>query len=570
MSLTVISNTIAAAGGSVIVNPLTGAIAITPKAGQSLTLSGLVATSAALTTPTVTGVLTLATAASQVVPGATSLDFRNHAGSASNLKILDSGQVSIGGGTSSLTTNLMTYDSTVLPDNATILTSVNIVGANSGATNRTDNGIRSLNVVNTWTGANGTGTFSTIYGTAIHGGSGQHVHMFGTLGFAQFTSTGGAQVAAGVWGGFNLQSAAGSAVSGPIVIGAGVYADSPTWFAGAVVTTYASVYATGATNAATSTVTNNLGVFVSAMPAGASGTNALAWLGPILPGVINNLGLGVAQGGAWIKGNFPTPVADTSNTNATLAIYAGDNAAANNTLSALYFYRGAAAKGYIGFDSSVAVMNPNKTKGLNDLVLLNDSCVVDNNGRIYTTNTLNATTGLNNTEAVLTSGNMPTGLQIQNAAHTGLNVAATQEVFFSFARTLTFGAGGGTAATMDQILITAPVYSAAAAMTITKPSTVRITGAPSTSAVGGFAPTFSTGPYSLCVDAGVSLFGGGLVVGTAVLANAATAGFLYLPTVAGTPTGVPVTQAGGAANVYDTTANKIWVYNGAWRGVLVA
>jgi hypothetical protein len=58
---------------------------------------------------------------------------------------------------------------------------------------------------------------------------------------------------------------------------------------------------------------------------------------------------------------------------------------------------------------------------------------------------------------------------------------------------------------------------------------------------------------------------GGFVIGDAVLSTSATDGFLYVPTCAGTPTGVPNTQTGTSAVVYDTTANKLWVYNGGWK-----
>lgn len=50
-----------------------------------------------------------------------------------------------------------------------------------------------------------------------------------------------------------------------------------------------------------------------------------------------------------------------------------------------------------------------------------------------------------------------------------------------------------------------------------------------------------------------------------VLATNATTGFSLIPTCAGTPTGVPV--IGNGAMVYDTTNNKLYVYNGAWKGV---
>lgn len=53
----------------------------------------------------------------------------------------------------------------------------------------------------------------------------------------------------------------------------------------------------------------------------------------------------------------------------------------------------------------------------------------------------------------------------------------------------------------------------------------------------------------------------------AALATSATDGFLYVPTCAGTPTGTPTAYTGKVPNVYDTTNNKRYTYNGgAWKG----
>lgn len=73
----------------------------------------------------------------------------------------------------------------------------------------------------------------------------------------------------------------------------------------------------------------------------------------------------------------------------------------------------------------------------------------------------------------------------------------------------------------------------------------------------------------------VSLHGGGteraridangnLIVGTAALATTATDGFLYIPTCAGTPTGTPSSYAGRVAMVFDSTNNRLYIYDGGW------
>lgn len=60
---------------------------------------------------------------------------------------------------------------------------------------------------------------------------------------------------------------------------------------------------------------------------------------------------------------------------------------------------------------------------------------------------------------------------------------------------------------------------------------------------------------------------GNIVAGaSAALATTATDGFLYVPTCAGTPTGVPTAITGMAPIVVNTTNNKLYFYSGgAWR-----
>lgn len=63
---------------------------------------------------------------------------------------------------------------------------------------------------------------------------------------------------------------------------------------------------------------------------------------------------------------------------------------------------------------------------------------------------------------------------------------------------------------------------------------------------------------------------GSVVIGSAALATNATDGFLYIPSCAGTPTGTPTTYTGRTPIVYDTSNNKIYVYNGAWKSVTLS
>jgi hypothetical protein len=45
-----------------------------------------------------------------------------------------------------------------------------------------------------------------------------------------------------------------------------------------------------------------------------------------------------------------------------------------------------------------------------------------------------------------------------------------------------------------------------------------------------------------------------------------TAGFLWIPSAAGPPTGTPANAPSGNVPLYyDTTNNKLYVYNGSWK-----
>lgn len=59
---------------------------------------------------------------------------------------------------------------------------------------------------------------------------------------------------------------------------------------------------------------------------------------------------------------------------------------------------------------------------------------------------------------------------------------------------------------------------------------------------------------------------GGFVLGTGALATTATDGFLYVPSSAGAPTGVPTTQNAAVPMQFDTTNVRLYAYiGGAWK-----
>jgi hypothetical protein len=49
-----------------------------------------------------------------------------------------------------------------------------------------------------------------------------------------------------------------------------------------------------------------------------------------------------------------------------------------------------------------------------------------------------------------------------------------------------------------------------------------------------------------------------------------TNGFFYIPAAGGAPSGVPTAVAGRVPMYYDTTNNNFYIYNGAWKKILLA
>lgn len=406
---------------------------------------------------------------------------------------------------------------------------------------------------------NGASTFAGGYFFVYHDGAGTDVQdLFGVIGRAYITSTGLSSVGMwGVRGDVNFTGAAN--VSGSC---AAVICHQGSWSAAATVAQYAGLQVTTHTlNTGGVVVTNGYGALVG-VPTNATGHNVGVFIGDstdIIAGAIGSLGLYVANRGAWIRGQMAIPYADTTNVNATMALYAGTHAGANDNLVALYFYRGATALGFIGYDSNVANVLAGHTKALTDLVIVNNSkLVVDSNGQIFCANQIASNSYLIS-PAIKASGTFSTSFTYTGAAHTGLTPGSAVEFNFNAARTIAYDNTGGTIATLYTFQFQAPTYTAAAALAITAMATVRITGAPAVSAVAGATPTFTTS-WALLVSAGRSSFGGQVVF---VASASGASGYASV----NLPHGAAPTTNIADGDIWTTTAGLFCRINGVTKTV---
>lgn len=109
-----------------------------------------------------------------------------------------------------------------------------------------------------------------------------------------------------------------------------------------------------------------------------------------------------------------------------------------------------------------------------------------------------------------------------------------------------------TAAGFNLVDIEAPTFTDASAVTITNAATLAVKAAP----IAAGSVTI-TNPLAFWVQSGSSVFG------SAALSTSATSGFIYVPSSAGTPTGVPVANTGTVPIEYDTTNSKLCAFRSA-------
>lgn len=84
---------------------------------------------------------------------------------------------------------------------------------------------------------------------------------------------------------------------------------------------------------------------------------------------------------------------------------------------------------------------------------------------------------------------------------------------------------------------------------------------PNTNPIGFAYADMELNGTSIAGCAGISMAAG---------STGMTTGFNHISAAAGTPTGAPTNPSGNVPMYYDTTNNKLYVYNGGWKSVTLS
>jgi hypothetical protein len=153
-------------------------------------------------------------------------------------------------------------------------------------------------------------------------------------------------------------------------------------------------------------------------------------------------------------------------------------------------------------------------------------------------------------ESAVSSNTAGAGLDLRSGSSTGTEDGATTNLL---------GGDADTAAAGGPVLI----YGGTGGSSSGDGGYIQIVGGSSRSTSAGGVVDIVPGSSSGGGIDGVVNIGLG-----AALATTATGGFVTIPTCAGVPTGVPAgVVTGNVAVVYDTTNNRLYIYNGAWKRV---
>lgn len=191
-----------------------------------------------------------------------------------------------------------------------------------------------------------------------------------------------------------------------------------------------------------------------------------------------------------------------------------------------------------------------------------------NNAGVFggdSTFTFNSTTDVVTLKSI--TGNSGSALAIGSSGNAAMNLTTGDGSGSTDGGAITLTSGNGGAS------------GAGGKITITMGSGVNfstgvITYFPTTGELRNVSPNALTGntdggdfTYTMGSGAGTGSYGD-FIVTPGVSTTTRKGGFLYIPISAGTPTGTPTNAGGnGVPLVYDTSNNKLYAYNGAWKSV---